>query len=303
LIGFVDPRRDPAALAWMQHTLERGDWALGYSELIQLAGHAQIGWRPGLVQASLERGEIEAALIEGPPPVSSTGLGGDHVEEAPILWNEVAEILPGSRHRAEAQIFLAFLREKQEGPGFLADNKREPIKVPNPLLADLLGATLVDSQPELRAAWKSLDRARRPTMAMRWMTEPPPWPPASITKMLGQDRSAMSLVETLAGQISPEPDFRAAIVRSWLTPARTIDGAFLDSLARELDGRLVKEPRFIAWLRAEWTAWARQRYRRVARLANREASAPEPRETPVNGNPGPRNQAPVPKPGSDRNPT
>ena len=33
------------------------------------------------------------------------------------------------------------------------------------------------------------------------------------------------------------------------------------------EGRLAREPRFRAWLRGEWTAWTRQLYRRVARLA------------------------------------
>jgi hypothetical protein len=41
----------------------------------------------------------------------------------------------------------------------------------------------------------------------------------------------------------------------------------LAEIARACDGRIADEPRLRAWLRAEWTAWARQRYRRVARLA------------------------------------
>jgi hypothetical protein len=79
----------------------------------------------------------------------------------------------------------------------------------------------------------------------------------------------MPLIETLAAQLAPEADVRAWLLRSWLVPGRSVDGALLDELAAAVDGRLVREPRFRAWLRSEWTAWARQRYRRVARLAQR----------------------------------
>ncbi len=41
----------------------------------------------------------------------------------------------------------------------------------------------------------------------------------------------------------------------------------LRELAQAEGGRLVREPRFRAWLRGEWTAWTQQLYRRVARLA------------------------------------
>ena len=44
-------------------------------------------------------------------------------------------------------------------------------------------------------------------------------------------------------------------------------GPCLAELAGAADGRLAREPRFRAWLRGEWTAWTRQLYRRVARLA------------------------------------
>ena len=135
------------------------------------------------------------------------------------------------------------------------------------LLADLLGATLIDARDELKAAHEALERAGRPEKAERWMTEPPPWPPASVAKILGRESNAMPLVETLAAQLAPEADARAWLLRSWIAPTRPVDAALLDEIARAADGRLLREPRFRAWLRGEWTAWARQRYRRVARTA------------------------------------
>src|SRR5262249_5371812 len=103
--------------------------------------------------------------------------------------------------------------------------------------------------------------------ALRWMTEPPPWPPASVSKLLSRPgERAMSMVEDLAGQVATDPAIRAWLVRSWLTPPRVLDLELLDELAGAAGGRLGREPRFRDWLRAEWTAWPRQRFRRVARL-------------------------------------
>ena len=134
------------------------------------------------------------------------------------------------------------------------------------MLADLLGATLVDAQDELWDAWEALERAGHPERAERWMTQAPPWPPASVEIILREDASS-ALPETLASQLAPDADVRAWLLQSWLRPTRLIDGAWLEELAGGAGGRLVREPRFRAWLRAEWRAWARQRYRRVARLA------------------------------------
>ena len=55
----------------------------------------------------------------------------------------------------------------------------------SPLVADLLGATLVDAQDELWTAWRLSKRFDR-EQAIAWLAEPPPWPPASVAKYLGQ---------------------------------------------------------------------------------------------------------------------
>jgi hypothetical protein len=134
------------------------------------------------------------------------------------------------------------------------------------LLAELLGATLVDAQNELVAAWAKLTAAGHPERAERWMSEAPPWPPASVDKLLKKGEEGAVLLETLTAQIAPEADVRNWLLRSWLSPARRVDDRLLRELGAALGGRLVHEPRFRNWLRSEWTAWARQRYRRVARL-------------------------------------
>jgi hypothetical protein len=149
-----------------------------------------------------------------------------------------------------------------------AEFDREPDSAARSLLADLLGSTLVDAQDELWAAYLALHRAEHPEPATKWLTEPPPWPPASIKRYLQREgENAMALIETLAAELAPEPAARGWLIRSWLAPARLADPKLLAELAQAADGRLGREPRLRSWLRAEWTAWARQRYRRVARLA------------------------------------
>ena len=141
------------------------------------------------------------------------------------------------------------------------------------LLADLLGATLVDARPERLAALAEIEKAGaagREVAAK--LTEAPPWPPASIAELVRKRRARgddpAPWVETLARQIVPEFEARAWLVVSWDRPERPIDGNFLAELAWAAGGELAREPRFRAWLRGEWREWARQRYRRVARRAS-----------------------------------
>ena len=120
------------------------------------------------------------------------------------------------------------------------------------LRADLLGATLIDAQDELVAAWTTLDRqgSNAPSAARAWLTESPPWPPASVERLQKRGgEEALTLVEDLAGQIAPDPAVRLALLQSWLRPRRQIDDALLAELSSAAEGRLAREPRFRSWLR------------------------------------------------------
>jgi hypothetical protein len=265
IVSFDDPRHDPIAFAWAKMRLEVGGWPKGYAQLVRDAGAPRrIGRQPGSALAAVERGEagrtlsIAAGLESrgGRVTFVPTADTGDFVEGVAIP--------AGAAHPAAAQAFLAFLLSGAGG-------EMPPVLEPEDadaelLLADLLGATLVDAQDELWQAWAMLDRTGHPERPEMWMTQAPPWPPASIAKLVERDRSG-SLLQTLASQIAPDVAVQSWLVRSWLAPPRLIDGALLSELARAADGKLIREPRFRAWLRAEWTAWARQRYRRVARTA------------------------------------
>jgi hypothetical protein len=169
-------------------------------------------------------------------------------------------------HREQARVFARFLRERRE---IRETSHRPATPAPSALLdltANLLGATLVDAQDELWTAWAALERAGYPSQAVRWMTEAPPWPAASITRIMDrQGEAGLAMLETLAAELAPEPSTRVWLTLSWIGSPKPIDFKTLEELATADDGRLMAEPRVRAWLRAEWTAWARQRYRRVTR--------------------------------------
>jgi hypothetical protein len=249
--GLPDPRTDPLTLDWATGQQERSDWPEFYARLVRLYGRAvePSGWRGGSV---------------------------------PALAEEGAAACRGTSREQLARAFLRFLADRRSAKPGLDSRGLDPDTAD--LLADLLGATLVDAQDELRSAWAALDRrgSTSPSPAQVWMTEPPPWPPASVEKLQSRagDR-ALALVHELAGQIAPDPEARFWLVQSWLRSRRPIDGSLLGELAHAGSGRLVREPRFRAWLRAEWTAWARQRYRRIARVSTAPGASLSPDSTAV----------------------
>jgi hypothetical protein len=259
VVAFDDPRKAPISLAWAEAQLASGSFAEGYARLVRTAGHGRrIGRLAGSAFAGVERGNADQTpgVVWGDQDTGGTGA---------IPWFEGVAILTEGRHQVLARTFLRFLAAT--GRAGAAPRRSDPEPTDDlDLLVDLLGATLVDAQDELSAAWSALERAGSPPDLLHRMTEPPPWPPASIAKIQRrQGEQAMTMVETLAGQVATDPAVRAWLVRSWLSPPRLIDRRVLAELARAVDGRLICEPRFREWLRAEWTAWARQRYRRVLR--------------------------------------
>jgi hypothetical protein len=259
-----DPRVSPVTLAWAAGVLGNANWQDGYAALVRDFGHSL--HRPGWVAG----GALASSMREpGWSPLASRGPGTSRdvgPDSRSIVYEEGVGIVRGTRHEAAARRFLEYLASRPLIPGGSSERTIDPDATD--LLADLLGATLVDAQDELRAAWKLLDRGDSSVsaQAVRWLSEPPPWPPASVEKLQnrGGDR-AIAMVHDLAGQIAPDPALRFWLIQSWLKPRRLFDRALLAELSRAEDGRLVREPRFRAWLRGEWTAWARQRYRRVAR--------------------------------------
>ena len=139
------------------------------------------------------------------------------------------------------------------------------------LLGDLLHAVFGENWTEFHQAWSAIRRAPTPSMegrelAERWILQPPPWPPASVELLKTRPAASLLLTE-LVTQLSSTKVSRAWLQGQFEGPARLVDASLLAEIGLVDDQGLVCEPRFRNWLRAEWSAWAGQRYRRAGRLA------------------------------------
>ncbi len=265
-VAVDDPRTDPVALAVAAARLSQGPWPEAYAELVRAVAQTwPVGDGAGSALARIERGEADAV-----PTAAHRVVGRKGVKFFPWPelgnWQEGAAVLRGAR---KSEVAGRLVREVARRPKAVARSSPWPTDPATAsLLSDLLGATLIEAQPELRAAVATLRASTRPEVkaAAVWMVQAPPWPPASIG-VLQARLDADVLLAALADQMAPDPEVRAWLVASWRRPEAPIDGAWLSELAGATGGRLAGEPRFRDWLRGEWIAWARQRYRRVERLA------------------------------------
>ncbi len=199
-----------------------------------------------------------AHLVRAASNISSISLDAEPDSPGPWPALQGLGIAVSAPHPEQARSAIKVLIERR-----LVESSPAP-RAGQSLVPDLLGATLVDAHSQLRSARIALTGKANVERSRSWMTEAPPWPPASITLMrLKPDGEA--LIVTLAGQVAPDFAARDWLLRSWNRSPKPIDGGTLDEIARAADGQLIAEPRFRAWLRSEWTAWARQRYRRVVR--------------------------------------
>ena len=269
--ALSDPRVDPAALHSAMGQLSQGGWRNGYALLVRTAASGQRFKRAA-------RATIVPILGQGAGPDGDPGAAEPGASRSSVAGVAIVRSPP---NQELAQGFLRFLVETEGARAAASPSPSNAPDDPGPLIADLLGATLVDAQDELWTAWRALEGMTDREQALAWLTEPPPWPPASVAKYLGREgERAMSLIETLATEVAPEAPARAWLLRSWLAPGRPVDELLLAELTQAAEGRLYREPRFRAWLREEWTAWARQRYRRVARFAAAQGRrAANPRTT------------------------
>lgn len=186
--------------------------------------------------AEYARSVLDAAEDRRPDVESGEGVG----------------LVAGSRRAEQARALLAVLVEAT------------PTLSTASLQLELLDSTLGVARPELRAARASLARKGDPAQPLAWMTEPPPWPPASITRMRTRP-DGPALIALLAEQVAPDRSARDWLLRAFDRVPKPLDVEMLGELDEVARGKLASDPRFRAWLRSEWTAWARQRYRRVVR--------------------------------------
>lgn len=266
LVALDDPRRDAATLAAFARWLDTGPWPDRYAALARIAAQVPPVGRGGTALARLARGEAAAApALEATIP---TGTPWTFYRLGPGPTAHAA-VLPGSLRQPLAEQFLRNVAEARPDTDSAVPS--------TPLLAELLGATLVEAQPELAAARAEMRASGRGPIDDRYgrlVEEAPPWPPASVQKLRAEDPTG-GLIDALAEHLAPGLPARYWLLQSWEAPPRPIDAETLRTLAAAAGGTLIAEPRFRAWLRGEWAAWARQRGRRVARqLAARPGAAP-----------------------------
>lgn len=208
-------------------------------------------------------------LIARPSDAAPSGSAAPPRSADPPDYEEAvrsfAEGKPEASVTSEAMGFVAGSQRHEGAAALLATLGGGGPASPFPSLADdLIAAATLDGRPELLTAREALARVGDPARPRAWMTEPPPWPPASIARMRAEP-DGEALITTLAEQVAPDPEARAWLLASFNRRPRPIDASVLDELDAAAGGRLAAEPRFRAWVRSEWAAWARQRYRRVAR--------------------------------------
>jgi hypothetical protein len=233
--SIADPRIVPGSRMVVSRIFHEGDWAVGYARLLRMG-----------------RG-------------SSDFASGIPVEQ----WGAIPF---GSGHPEAARLLVIIASGAGlDGPSASPESPIEPGLIV--VQAELIGATVIDSAKELRDAWQAIEQSTDADSMRSELVEPPPWPPASIQD-LRADPSRRSLLGTLAEALVKDRSAREWLISSWESPARPIDRATLIELATVAEGRLIEEPQFLPWLRAEWTAWARQRFDRIGRTGATEGGGP-----------------------------
>jgi hypothetical protein len=271
LIALGDPRIDVATLALARSRLgpgEGGLWAEGYADLVRAASVARpIGRTAGAPAAELAAG---AAAVAPAVADAVPGVRGSRFEPLGPGPSATLVVRADGPNPGAAQQVVAWLEARGRAVRAGAEAASSGVT----LLAELLGATLVDAQPELRAGFRALVDAGRPARLEAFLTEPPPWPPASV-QILARGADQAPLVAALAESLVATTAEREALLAQWASPARPMDETVLGRLAD------LGEPSMRLWLRSEWTAWAQQRYRRVARQARRDAEVAGDGATPA----------------------
>jgi hypothetical protein len=278
-LSWTDPRVDGPLLTAAARHLDAG-WSAGYADLVRWAAAA----RPARDLPLSTAWRDKPAAYWGD---ADSGPGIDRFVFVPSgeagTWLQGVAIAPGARDPGKLQAALSAIAASTRPERAVERTGASTTRVAESawgmsLLADLLDATLVVAKPELRTAWTALRQtpaADKPVFdrARQWVLQPPPWPPASVELLKTRPRAA-ALLNELTAQLTSTPASREGLRALFERAPGLLDGTILGTLAACDGGRLVRESRFRTWLRAEWAAWACQRYRRAVRLIEGKAGPP-----------------------------
>ena len=273
-VALDDPRADPACLALARRRLGQGDWAAGYAELVRTAGNARpIGRGGGSARASVERGEAAVAPVVLTTDASAATTSGP-IELVIVAWCTLAcggrrACARGAPSRGSAGVPPVPYRSARGGAGKRASIGRRESESIN-------SWPTCSARPWSTPRW-SFARPGRPWRGRARRSEPMRRPGSRSLRPGHRLRSSAFARATSSGpwsrpwRSSSAPTSKCGAGCSSIGgeggASRSIDGALIAELANALEGRVANEPRLRAWLRAEWTAWARQRYRAAMRPA------------------------------------
>jgi hypothetical protein len=277
--SLADTRRDPMlGVLIIDGLRSASDFAHAYASWVRVFGNA------ASIFPTTHAGLAQMMRLPTPPAatfcVASTASAHGLDFSAIDLESQAAHamgVLRRSNVNSDAWKLLQTLAIRSEAASDLESSggnarSEADTRFLHAFLDDLIGATLTLAHPELHEACRVLKQLiahsgnEVQARASAFLIEAPPWPPASITELKRKPQGD-ALVEALADQVAPSNAARSWLLASWNSPAKPLDLSLPQMLAQVDSGRLAWEPRFRSWLQAEWLAWARQRYRRVARLA------------------------------------
>jgi hypothetical protein len=193
----------------------------------------------------------------GPALTKALGMS----EAGPIYWPECLSLWKSPQPlNIQIDTFQEFCHKTNRLTGVL--NPDESTTSKHAISDDLASIILFECRSDIQNAWGTIENSTGELRqrAEKYLTELPPWPPASIQDL--QKRRGFEYIVALVEQMAADGDERDWLIREFQNPETNVNPEVLD---QALNGHLQGSIRFRTWLRAEWTAWIRQRCRRVTR--------------------------------------
>lgn len=262
-LGIGEDPADPVTNAYFLSIFEDApDQAAGYARWIRTVGtslasemlKATAFWRVALSESPQPDRSREMLWAGGPGTLRVLGLDGS----SPIHWPESMTWNSETGPEPHVDLLVRFGTRS----GWFASGPATDVSRPSEIREMMARLLRLDCRPELIQAWSEIQAAvseRRPE-AEKYLTTPPPWPPASIQR-LRQERG-FEFVVALADQLAIDAAQRDVLIDEFGKPDGLLDFRMIESADR---GRLASSSRFVDWLHAEWAAWVKQRCRRTVR--------------------------------------
>ena len=262
-LKLPDPQTDLLSQAYTSSVFRSApDQATGFARWIRLARQVHPMQAPDTDKSSIvSLDSITKQNLEiwkgGTGLTTALGMS----EAGPIYWPECLSLWKSPQPpSSQTDTFQEFCRKSNRLTGVL--NPDESTTRAHASTNDLASIILFECRSDIQTAWGTIENSTGEIRqrAEKYLTELPPWPPASIQDL--QKRRGFEYVVALVEQMASDGDERDWLIREFQNQETKVN---LEVLDQALNGHLQGSIRFRTWLRAEWTAWIRQRCRRVTR--------------------------------------